>query len=105
MRTIINIIGRLLCLCLPLALAGNTYAQERYVVTLELSQSHITLDLWEHAKDAMNTAYFDMPVDKPFYDQVKVGQLITDQFRTGSLIMRGSFGSWKVKVKSKRIER
>lgn len=77
--------------------------QEQYIVTFEMSQSHLTLSISEHIKDAMNKATFDMPVDKRFYDSVKPGQRIVNDFRAGSFIMRGSFGNWSLTVKSKRI--
>jgi len=76
----------------------------RCVLTLELKQVHYTLDLGEHLKDSLNTATFDIPVDREFYMAVKVGDVLNDRFRTGSLILRGSFGKWKVSVKGKREE-
>lgn len=44
-----------------------------------------------------------VPVDKEYYDSVEVGDKIDDSFRMGSLIMKGSFGSWKVTVDDKEI--
>jgi len=74
-----------------------------YVLTLELSQSHFTLDIGEHMKDAMNAIEFDIPVDKSFYDGVDVGDEIIDDFRAGSFIMNGSFGDWEMEVTHKKI--
>ncbi len=74
-----------------------------YILSIELSQSHFTLDIAEHMKDAMNAIEFDIPVDKDFYDEVKIGDEILDDFRMGSFIMNGSFGDWKMEVTHKRM--
>lgn len=74
-----------------------------YILTLELSQSHFTLDISEHVKDAMNAIEFDIPVDKDFYNNVKIGDEILDDFRMGSFIMNGSFGDWEMEVKQKKV--
>ena len=74
-----------------------------HVLSIELSQSHFSLDISEHIKDAMNSIEFDMPVDKNFYNEIKIGDEILDDFRMGSFIMNGSFGDWEMKVKNKKI--
>jgi hypothetical protein len=51
----------------------------------------------------MNAIEFDIPVDKDFYDEVKIGDEILDDFRMGSFIMNGSFGDWKMEVTHKRM--
>lgn len=85
-----------------LALSFNANADCQKVVTLELSQSHFTLDLWEHAKDAMNKQEVKLPFSCEFADSLKVGDdLMKDGFRVGSFIVHGSFGDWHLKVKSK----
>lgn len=76
----------------------------KYVVTFNIKQSHFTLDLSEHMKDEMNDISLQIPVDKEYYDNVKVGDTIADDFRMGSLIMKGSFGNWKITVESKEIQ-
>ncbi len=76
----------------------------RYVLGLKLKQSHFTLDIGKHLKDAMNTAEFSLAVDKRVYDAVKVDDDLVDGFRFGSMIMRGSFGSWHLYVTSKTVE-
>lgn len=76
----------------------------RYILTLSLKQSHFSLSITTHIKDSMNEVEFQIPVDKQYYDSLKEGDLITDQFRTGSLLLSGSFGSWKVSVKKKEIK-
>ena len=88
--------------------AGNPPAPQqtwkpRYVVRFELSQSHFTLSIKQHIKDASNKVTFDVPVDKDYYDSVNVGQEIVDKFRTGSMHLYGSYGSWKVKVINKAV--
>lgn len=78
---------------------------ERYVITLEIRQSHVTLDLWEHVKDSANAIRIEIPVDKQFYDDVREGETLKKDFRTASLLIRGSFGSWKVRVVEKKVVR
>ena len=75
----------------------------KYVITFNIKQSHFTLDLGEHLKDAMNDISIEIPVDKEYYDSVEVGDVIDDSFRMGSFIWKGSFGNWKVTVESKDI--
>ena len=76
----------------------------KYVVTFNIKQSHFTLDLSEHMKDAMNNISIQIPVDKEYYDSVEVGDTIADDFRMGSLVMKGSFGSWNITVENKEIQ-
>lgn len=76
----------------------------RYIVTLEIKQEHYTLDFEQHMKDEMNATTIQIPVDKEYYDEVSVGAVIDNSFRTGSMIMKGSFGNWKVTVKDKEIQ-
>lgn len=75
----------------------------KYIITFRIKQSHFTLDISEHIKDSMNEITFDVPVDKEYYDSVSVGSVINDDFRMGSLVMHGSFGSWNVTVDKKEI--
>ena len=75
----------------------------KYVITFNIKQSHFSLDLGEHLKDAMNDISIEIPVDKEYYDSVEVGDVIDDSFRMGSFIWKGSFGNWKVIVESKDI--
>jgi hypothetical protein len=76
----------------------------KYIITLNIKQSHFTLDLSQHLKDEMNDISIQLPVDKEYYDSVKVGDTIADDFRIGSLIMCGSFGNWDVTVEDKCIQ-
>lgn len=75
----------------------------KYVVTFEIKQSHFSLDVTKHIKDAMNAIEIEIPVDKEYYDNVDVGDTINNDFRVGSMVMKGSFGSWDVIVKGKDI--
>lgn len=74
-----------------------------YVITFEASQSHLTLDIGTLIKDAMNTTEFEVMVDKRYYDSVEIGQSINSDFRIGSLLMKGSVGSWDIKVADKKV--
>lgn len=75
----------------------------KYIVTLNIKQSHFTLDLGQHLKDEMNDISIQIPVDKEYFDSINVGDTIADNFRMGSLIFKGSFGNWKVTVQAKEI--
>ena len=75
----------------------------KYVIIFNIKQTHFTLDIGEHLKDAMNDISIEIPVDKEYYDSVEVGDVIDDSFRIGSFIWKGSFGNWKVTVESKEI--
>ena len=82
----------------------ETEGLQTYVLTLSIKQTHFSLNLEDHMKDAMNELEFDIPVSKEFYDSVEKGDTLDDSFRMGSFLMKGSFGSWKVKVKDKYTE-
>ena len=84
----------------------NIYTSGRtpqYILKMKLKQSHFSLDIGKHIKDAMNAIEFELPVDKDFYNKVEVGTEIVDDFRTGSFILHGSIGSWKMTVEDKEI--
>jgi len=72
--------------------------EPRYILTLEVKQYHYTLNVWTHIKDAENSLTFQIPVDKTFYDSVQEKQELSDNFRTASVILKGSFGGWKATV-------
>jgi hypothetical protein len=74
-----------------------------YVIALEIRQTRFSLDPFEHAKDTMNAATFQLPVSKEYYDAVQVGTVLNDKFRAGSFLFNGSFGNWQVKVVNKAI--
>lgn len=76
---------------------------KKYVVTLEIKQSHFTLDIGEHIKDSMNKIEIELPVDKQYFDSVNEGDAINDDFRFGSWVMSGSFGSWDVTIGKKEV--
>ena len=59
-----------------------------HVITFEVSQSHLTLDIGTLIKDAMNTTEFEVMVDKRYYDSVEIGQSINSDFRIGSLLIK-----------------
>ena len=75
----------------------------KYVVTFNIKQTHLTLDLKQHLKDAFNDISIQVPVDKEYYDSIEVGDTIADNFRMGSFIFKGSFGNWNVTVKDKSV--
>lgn len=74
-----------------------------HILKIKLKQSRISLDIEEHIKDAMNAIEFEIPVDKDFYNRVHIGTNITDKFRVGSFILKGSFSNWNMTVIEKHI--
>ena len=76
----------------------------KYIVTFNIKQNHFSLDVSEHMKDVMNDISIQIPVDKDYYDSVNIGDTIADDFRIGSLIMKGSFGNWDITVENKEIQ-
>jgi hypothetical protein len=85
-----------------MSINAKTLNSKRFVITIQISQSHITLDLWEHIKDSANKIKIEIPVDEKFYNSVKIGTILNNSFRTGSLILKGSFGSWDVEIINKK---
>lgn len=81
----------------------NTDNGPRYLVVIEVKQSHLSLDIGKHIKDSMNKVEIAVPVDKQFYDDVEKGDKLNDDFRLGSLMTSGSVGTWDIKIKDKMI--
>lgn len=75
----------------------------KYILKIHLKQSHFSLSITKHIKDAANAIDFEIPTDKEFYNSVSIGTDIVDKFRVGSLILSGSFGDWKMTVTGKEI--
>lgn len=76
----------------------------KYIVKINIKQSHFTLDLNEMLKDELNDINIEIPVDKEFYDSVEIGTVLDDTFRLGSLLLKGSIGSWDVTITEKAIK-
>ena len=64
-----------------------------YLLTLEIKQSTFTLDLAEHAKNAINAITLQIPVSYTFYNKVSIGQNISEEFKYGSLILNVDFSN------------
>lgn len=75
-----------------------------YIVTFEIGQQHVTLDLGDLLKDEINKTELEVLVSKEYYDSFDVGTVVNDDFRVGSLALKGSFGTWNIEVINKRIE-
>ena len=75
----------------------------KYIMKINISQSHFTLDLSEHLKDAMNDIDIYIEVSEDFYNKYNVGDTIADDLRVGSLVFKASFGNWNIKVAEKNI--
>jgi hypothetical protein len=88
------------------ALKSDGFAKSpKYILKIRLKQSHFSLSIKKHIKDAINAVEFELPVDKDFYDSVSVGTELVDKFRFGSFVLYGSFGDWKMTVKEKEVRK
>ena len=63
----------------------------RYILVLEVKQAHFTLDI-----------EIPIEVSKYQYHSVDIGDELSSEFRIGSAIFKGSFGSWDVTVIDKQ---
>lgn len=75
----------------------------KYIMKINISQSHFTLSVSEHLKDDINDIDIYIEVSEEYYNKYNVGDTIADDFRVGSMIFKGSFGNWRVKVADKQI--
>lgn len=75
--------------------------QPLYILKLKVYQTRFSLDLGKHLKDKMNALEIELPVSKSYYDKLRVNDLISEEFRIGSLLMSGTFGNWNIKVVDK----
>ena len=75
----------------------------KYIMKLNISQTHFTLSPSEHLKDAMNDIDIYIEVSEEYYNKYNVGDTIADDFRLGSMIFKSSIGNWDVKVADKQI--
>lgn len=74
-----------------------------YIIEVEISQSHFTLDLDEHLKDSMNKITIPIQVSEEYYFSIEEGDILSDEFRAGSFLFKGSIGNWKIEVIDKQI--
>ena len=77
--------------------------KERYIITLQIKQTHFSLDISAHMKDEANKTKIQIPVDKAFYDKVDEGDVLDESFSSGSFWFKGSVGSWEIKIIDKKI--
>ncbi len=86
------------------AMKANGFANApKYILKIRLKQSHFSLSIKKHIKDAVNAVEFELPVDKEFFDSVSEGTELIDKFRFGSFVLYGSFGDWEMTVKEKEV--
>lgn len=72
-----------------------------YVLELEISQSHSSLDIDDHLKDAMNKITIPIQVSEEYYYSIEEGDTLSNKFRVGSYVFKGSIGFWNIKVINK----
>lgn len=73
-----------------------------YVIELEISQTHATLNIKEHLKDSMNAINIPIQVSEEYYYSVEEGDTVSDEFRVGSFVFKGSIGSWDIRIVDKQ---
>ena len=61
--------------------------EPKYIVKFKIKQGTFTLDIFEHAKNEMNSIEIEVPVNRDYYNRLSIGQDITDSFKWGSLVM------------------
>lgn len=84
---------------------ANCAALQLHILKLQVRQAHRwSLNPMKHVKDAINASEFEIPVDHDFYAAVHVGQELSNEFRVGSAVLRGSISSMVVTVLAKRVE-
>lgn len=81
--------------------AGKTV---RYVLELSIRQIHYSLSIKKQISDALNEEKFSIYTDRTTYEAAQPGTDLFESFRTGSAIMKGSLGTWRIKIVSKKIE-
>ena len=74
-----------------------------YVLTISVKQKHYNLKIEDYLKDSMNEALFEIPVTEEYYNSVTEGSVLNNEFRTGSALTSGSFGSWDITIKEKHM--
>ena len=70
-----------------------------YYVQVRLKQSHFSLDLGTHIKDAANAVDFALPTAKARYEQLHKGEDLVDAFRAASFWISGSVGDTRMTVR------
>ena len=53
-------------------------------------------------KDSMNKITIPIQVSEEYYYSIEVGDTLSNEFRVGSFIFKGSIGSWDIKVVDKQ---
>lgn len=88
---------------LAICAASTCFAADRYMCEFEISQTSLTLDIWQHVRDAANAFSIAIPVDKQFYNSVRKGQKLTSKDKTASFLLGGSFKTVNIYIKNKWI--
>jgi len=74
-----------------------------YVLHVSIRQVSYSFSISKQLRDAVNEEEFDLPTDRVTYEHTNPGDDLFESFRKGSAIFRGTLGSWRLKVVSKRI--
>jgi hypothetical protein len=76
----------------------------RYILHCSIRQVHYSLSIAKQVADAVNEEQFDLVTDKDSYDLAQPDTDLFNSFRGGSAVLKGSLGSWRIKVVSKHTQ-
>jgi hypothetical protein len=68
------------------------------ILTLRIEQVHWTLNPITWIQDSANASKLEIPTLPSYCSQLRVGQLLSNEFRWGSYLLRGSTGNMQVWV-------
>ena len=68
------------------------------ILTLRIEQMHWTLNPMTWFKDSSNASRVELPTLPSYCSHLKVGQLLSSEFRWGSFLLHGSTGDTQVWV-------
>ena len=91
-----------------MAQISSAIVKERIIRGMTLKEFAKYIHISHRTLSRIESGNYDIsiqiPVDKEYYDSIKVGDTIADDFRMGSLVTKGSFGSWDITVEDKEIQ-
>ncbi len=73
-------------------------------MTLKFEKEQFTLDLWEHAKNAMAAEYRTLIVGEKTFDEYQIGQVVSSKSDDWGFIFNGEIAEYVVRTSEKKIE-
>ena len=75
--------------------------EAKYLLTLKITHES-GAGLWSHLHGPVSMTV-QIPADKAYYDFVKIGSVLHDDFKMGKFTWAGSSGDWEIIVTDKEI--